>query len=105
MAKTNKSRQVAADLASSWAQGFLGDLYFAGLGFEKDLVKSGPLTLEDPELGLMSAQTTLGAIYLRDHGPPKDRQEGFYWLYWAVDRGFDVAQSPWGQPEKKEPYG
>ncbi|MDH3510674.1 MAG: sel1 repeat family protein [Gammaproteobacteria bacterium] len=65
----------------------LADAYETGRGLDRDDVKAAELYRQAAELGLASAQKSLGNMYAEGRGVPKDDEQARLWWRLAAEQG------------------
>jgi TPR repeat protein len=82
----------------------LGELYYFGLGVDKDYEKAAEWYQKAALQGDADAQYKLGVCYYYGHGTSQDHTKAVEWLQKAADQGQEDAQKKLndGQDAAKE---
>lgn len=83
---------IAAELGNPFAQGMLGQMYFRGLGVNRDSVQAAEWYRKAAEQGHAGAQCCLGAMYSNGEGVTKDKTKAVEWLRKAAEQRNALAQ-------------
>jgi len=81
----------AAELGNPVAQGMLGQMYFKGIGVNRDSVQAAEWYRKAAEQGLAVAQNCLGVLYQKGEGIEKDYAKAVEWYRKAAAQGDEVA--------------
>lgn len=83
---------IAAELGNPVAQGMLGQMYFRGLGVNRDSVQAAEWYRKAAEQGLASAQQCLGVLYDNGLGVEQDYAKAVEWYRKAAEQGNEDAK-------------
>jgi len=81
----------AADKGLMEAQSFLGNIYWEGVGVNKDASEAVKWWRKAAEQGYTTAENNLGQCFLTGQGVTKNKQEGIKWLRRAAAKGYGNA--------------
>ena len=87
----------AAELGLPEAQNELGNMYYFGLGVERDYSKSFNYYRNAAKAGYVDAQNSLGECYLLGKGVDRDNEEAIKWIKRAAEQGNVFAQKSMGE--------
>ena len=87
----------AAELGLLEAQNELGNMYYFGLGVERDYSKSFNYYRNAAKAGYVDAQNSLGECYLLGKGVDRDNEEAIKWIKRAAEQGNVFAQKSMGE--------
>ena len=83
----------AAELGNPVAQLSIGEMYFNGLGVNRDSVQSAEWIRKAAEQGLAAAQCSLGTSYETGFGIEQDYAEAVKWYRKAAAQGNEFAKN------------
>ena len=87
----------AAELGLLEAQNELGNMYYFGLGVERDYLKAFNYYRNAAKAGYVDAQNSLGECYLLGKGVDRDNEEAIKWIKRAAEQGNVFAQNSMGE--------
>lgn len=87
----------AAELGLPEAQNELGNMYYFGLGVERDYSKAFNYYRNAAKAGYVDAQNSLGECYLLGKGIDRDNEEAIKWIKKAAEQGNVFAQESMGE--------
>ncbi len=87
----------AAELGLPEAQNELGNMYYFGLGVERDYLKAFNYYRNAAKAGYVNAQYSLGNCYLLGDGIDRDNKEAIKWIKKAAEQGNVFAQNSMGE--------
>lgn len=82
---------IAAELGNPDAQAILGQMYYRGIGVNRDSVQAAEWFRKAAEQGLASAQNCLGVLYQKGEGIAKDYAKAVEWYRKAAAQGDELA--------------
>ena len=86
-ASYQKWHKQAEEQGDSYAQRFLGAIFYLGLGVTQDYAEAAKWYKKAAEQGDSGAQNILGAMYERGKGIPKDYVEAYKWFSISGESG------------------
>lgn len=87
----------AAEQGLPEAQNELGNMYYFGLGVERDFSKALNYYRNAAKAGYVNAQYSLGNCYLLGDGIDRDNKEAIKWIKKAAEQGNVFAQNSMGE--------
>ena len=87
----------AAELGLLEAQNELGNMYYFGLGVERDYSKAFNYYRNAAKAGYVDAQNSLGECYLLGKGVDRDNEKAIKWIKRAAEQGNVFAQKSMGE--------
>lgn len=88
-----RETKVSASKNIPFAQAFLGNYYYNGIGVVKDKKKALDWYTKSANQGFPPAQYDLAKMYERGEGTEIDINKSMYWLNKAVEKDYPPAQS------------